>query len=320
MNTWFPTFHRRHTRVVVILLGLALLASPFLPVFSFFFQLTLLAAAVALFGLPHGALDLALVQGASGGSWCALVAAIAVYLVVSAAVLTLWLTAPVVALFAFLAVAIVHFGLGDTEDLQGFQRAFEVVARGGFVGIAPLVFHPQTTSNLFALLVKPSATAGLDSTINTIMPATGWLWAGCLLVAILWRVRQGAPGWLPASAELLLTTAVFAVFHPLAAFLLYFCFVHSVRHIADLGAARFPESSACALRWLLLESLPFAAATVLLAGGAWFFFARALDFNEALLRVIFWGLSALTMPHMILTAWWHRRGDPQPGDLFARHI
>ena len=39
-----------------------------------------------------------------------------------------------------------------------------------------------------------------------------------------------------------------------------------------------------------------------------------------MMRVIFWGLSALTMPHMILTAWWHRRGDPQPGDLFARHV
>jgi hypothetical protein len=21
---------------------------------------------------------------------------------------------------------------------------------------------------------------------------------------------------------------------------------------------------------------------------------------------------------MLLTAWWHRRGDPQPGDLFTR--
>jgi hypothetical protein len=38
------------------------------------------------------------------------------------------------------------------------------------------------------------------------------------------------------------------------------------------------------------------------------------------MRLIFWGLSALTLPHMILTAWWHGRGDPQPGDLFARHV
>ena len=114
--------------------------------------------------------------------------------------------------------------------------------------------------------------------------------------------------------------AIFAVFHPLAAFLLYFSFVHSVRHIADLGAARFPESSARARRWLLLESLPFTSATVLLAALAWFLFAQSIDFNEALLRIIFWGLSALTMPHMILTAWWHSRGEPQPGDLFTRHV
>jgi Brp/Blh family beta-carotene 15,15'-monooxygenase len=121
-------------------------------------------------------------------------------------------------------------------------------------------------------------------------------------------------------AELLLTTAIFAVFHPLAAFLLYFCFVHSVRHIADLGAARFPDAAPRALRWLLVESLPFTLATVVLGGLAWFVFGRAINFDEAMIRLVFWGLSALTLPHMILTAWWHGRGDPRPGDLFARHV
>lgn len=320
MNTWFPVFRRRHTLAVVALLALALIVSPLVPALPLSVQLTLLAAAVAIFGLPHGALDLALVQGASRGSWRALAAAVGVYLVVSAAVLAVWLTAPVVALGGFLAIAIIHFGLGDTEDLRGPQRALEVIARGGFAGIAPLVFHPQTTRDLFALLVGPSATASLDNTINTVMPAAGWLWAACLVAALLWRLLQRTPGWLPATAELLLTTAIFAVFPPLAAFLLYFSFVHSVRHIADLGAARFPGSAARARRWLLLESLPFTAATVLLAALAWFLFAQSIDFNEALLRIIFWGLSALTMPHMILTAWWHGRGDPQPGDLFTRHV
>jgi beta-carotene 15,15'-dioxygenase len=320
MNTWFPAFRHRHTLAVVALLALALLASPMVPALPLSVQLTLLAAAVAIFGLPHGALDLALVQGASRGSWRALAAAVGVYLVVSAAVLAVWLTAPVAALGGFLAIAIIHFGLGDTEDLRGSQRALEVIARGGFAGLAPLVFHPQTTRDLFALLVGPNATTALDHAINTVMPAAGWLWAACLIAVILWRLLQRAPGWLPATAELLLTTAVFAVFHPLAAFLLYFSFVHSVRHIADLGAARFPASAPRALRWLLLESLPFTAATVGLAALAWLLFARSVAFDEALLRILFWGLSALTMPHMILTAWWHGRGDPQPGDLFARHV
>jgi Brp/Blh family beta-carotene 15,15'-monooxygenase len=317
---WFPNFQRRHTLFVVALLALALVASPFLPALPLALQLTLLAAAVAIFGLPHGALDLALVQGASRGSWRALVAAIAVYLVVSAAVLAVWLTAPVAALLGFLAIAIIHFGLGDTEDLRGPQRALETIARGGFVGIAPLVFHPQTTRDLFALLVGPNSTTSLDNTLALLTPPATYLWLACLTAAVVWRLTQRSQGWLPAVAELLLTTAIFAVFHPLAAFLLYFSFVHSVRHIADLGAARFPESAPRARRWLLVESLPFTLATVILGAAAWFFFARAITFDEAMMRVIFWGLSALTMPHMILTAWWHGRGDPQPGDLFARHV
>lgn len=320
MSSWFPAFRRHHTRAVVVLLILALVASPFLPALPLSAQLAILAAAVALFGLPHGALDLALVHGASRGSWRALVVATGVYLVVTAAVLAVWLTAPVVALLAFLAIAIIHFGLGDTEDLQGPQRALEVVARGGFAGIAPLAFHPQTTRDLFALLVGPAATAPLDAVLAFITAPVTWLWFVCLAAAILWRLLRRTPDWLSAVAELFLTAVVFALFPPLAAFLLYFSFVHSVRHIADLGAARFPDSALRARRWLLLESLPFTAATVLLAGIAWFAFARTITFDQAMLRVIFWGLSALTMPHMILTAWWHGRGDPTPGDLFARHV
>jgi Brp/Blh family beta-carotene 15,15'-monooxygenase len=320
MSAWFPAFQRRHTWFVVVLLAASLALSPLLPALPLTVQLTVLALAVALFGLPHGALDLALVQGASRGSWLALAAAIGVYLVVSAAVLAVWVTAPVVALLGFLAIAIIHFGLGDTEDLHGPQRAVEVIARGGFAGVAPLVFHPQTTRDLFALLVGPNSVATLDAALALLTTPVSYLWVACLAAAFLWRLWQRAQGWLPAVAELLLTTAIFAVFHPLAAFLLYFCCVHSVRHIADLGAARFPQSAARARRWLLLESLPFTAATVVLGVAAWFLFARAITSDQAMIRVIFWGLSALTMPHMILTAWWHGRGDPQPGDLFARHV
>ena len=117
MSAWFPAFQRRHTIFVVGLLALALALSPLAPALPLAAQLTILALAVVVFGLPHGALDLALVQGASRGSWTALAAAIAVYLVASAAVLAVWITAPVAALLGFLAIAVIHFGLGDTEDL-----------------------------------------------------------------------------------------------------------------------------------------------------------------------------------------------------------
>ena len=320
MSSWFPAFQRRHTLFVVALLTAALALSPLFPSVSLAWQLAILALAVIIFGLPHGALDLALVQGASRGSWTALSAAIAVYLVVSGAVLAVWIAFPVAALLGFLAIAIIHFGLGDTEDLHGPQRAVEIIARGGFAGVAPLVFHPQITRDLFALLVGPASTASLDTALAIVTAPATWLWSACLALALAWRIIQRAPGWLSSIAELLLTTAIFAVFHPLAAFLLYFCFVHSVRHIADLGAARFPDSAPRARRWLLLESLPFTLATVVLGAIAWLAFGRAINFDEAMMRIVFWGLSALTMPHMILTAWWHGRGDPQPGDLFARHV
>ena len=133
MSTWFPAFQRRHTLFVVALLAAALATSPFVPAVPLGLQLTVLALAVVVFGLPHGALDLALVRGAAQGSRLALAAAIGVYLVVSAAVLAVWIAFPVAALLGFLAIAVIHFGLGDTEDRHGPQRAVEVIARGGRV-------------------------------------------------------------------------------------------------------------------------------------------------------------------------------------------
>jgi beta-carotene 15,15'-dioxygenase len=320
MNNWFPAFQRRHTIAVVVLLAITLATSPFLPSIRLAAQLTLLAAAVVIFGLPHGALDLNLVRGATSGSWVTLATAIGLYLLAAGAVLAVWVFAPVAALPGFLFIAVIHFGLGDTEDLNGPQRAVEVIARGGFAGIAPLVFHPSTTRDLFVLLVGPNSTAALDSALAAVSSPATLLWGLCLVAALVWRALQHRSGWIVACAELILTTAVFAVFHPLAAFLLYFCFVHSVRHIADLGAARFPENGGHAARWLLRESTPFTMATILLAAAIWFVFARTSAYDQTMIRAIFWGLSALTVPHMILTAWWHGRGEPKPGDLFARHV
>lgn len=317
MNPWFLTFQHRHTLAVVVLLALALLAAPFLPALSLSIQLIILSIAVVMFGLPHGALDLTLVQGASNGSWRALASSMLVYLLGSAAVIGAWLSMPVPTLVGFLVIAIIHFGLGDTGELRGPQRALEVVVRGGFSTVAPLFFQPQTTLALFALLVGPKSSGTLDATHAAIMPGAGWLWGACLGAAVLWRVIARKPGWLPATFELLLTAAVFAVLHPLVAFLLYFSFVHSVRHLAELGAARFPESATRAGRWLLLESLPFTAATLGFAALAWFAFGRSVSFDEGLIRILFWGLSALTVPHMILVGWWHARGECPPGDLFA---
>lgn len=317
MSTWHSTFRRRHTQAVVAMLTLLLASSPWVPPLSLATQLIFLAFAVAIFGLPHGALDLTLVGGAFGLSRLALAAAIGIYLGISAAVIALWLLAPVAALLGFLGIAIIHFGLGDTDELRPCQRSIETMARGGFVGIAPLVFHPVTTRDLFAMLVGPSSSNALDVALTFLIPTVTWLWLSSLGVALIWRLIQHKIGWLAAVAEMLLTLCLFAVFHPLAAFLVYFSFIHSVRHIADLGAARFPNSGLLARRWLVVESLPLTTITVLLGGVACLVFGWSMRFDEAMMRVIFWGLSALTMPHMILTAWWHSRGDPKPSDLFT---
>lgn len=316
MNTWFQIFYRRHTIIMLVILTLALLAAPLLTLLPLSIQLIVLATSIVIFGLPHGALDLTLIRGSSSGAWHVLALSIFVYLLGLATVICAWLHVPILMLTSFLMLAVAHFGFGDTGEITGLQRALEIIVRGGSTIVIPLFFQTATTLELFTILVGPESTTAMHAASQAIMPSAGWIWSLCLIASISWRVSTRRPGWLLAILELILIAAVFAMLQPLIAFLLYFNLIHSVRHLADLGAARFPKSGHCAWRWLLSESLPLTVATLILATIAFYLFRHSINFNENITRVIFWGLSALTIPHMVLVACWHLRGERPPGDLF----
>ena len=114
-----------------------------------------LVASVAIFGLPHGALDyVALPRALSGQVDLRGLALVGVlYAVLGGAYLAMWLVAPVPAAVGFIALTWFHWGQGELFVLRDAfggnhledrtQQALTTVVRGGLPMAVPLVGFPD---------------------------------------------------------------------------------------------------------------------------------------------------------------------------------
>jgi Brp/Blh family beta-carotene 15,15'-monooxygenase len=324
--SWEPEFTRKHNLFIAVLLGI-------LPVFAYWMssvgivpQLFILTVFVVLTGLPHGALDITLLRGAGIGP-LGMTGALIIYIGLAALVVAGFDRFPAVALTLFLGVAWIHFGLGDTENLTGWQRFGECFARGGLSIAGPLAFHHDETLGLFTQLCGPASQGNLLEMTHFVKwyLCPFWLAACLLMVSLRLRsalYRSSSPKArnddFLAAWEIVSLVLLFWLWPPLAAFGVYFCLVHSVRHLIQLTEARQPHDLRLALRWLWRESWPVIGLTLLLGAVLTWHWGGGLELDTLVLRLLFIGLAALTMPHMLLTYWWYHRGKPIPGDFFTK--
>jgi Brp/Blh family beta-carotene 15,15'-monooxygenase len=125
------------------------------------------------------------------------------------------------------------------------------------------------------------------------------LGATVTLFALVGRSPLGRQGLMTAGAQLLL----FATLPPLIAFALFFCLDHSMHHVLEL-ASRFDSTrGARGVARFLQAAAPATAVTVVGAlGAALLLRAAGGAFEPSIARVLFIGLAALTVPHMLVTA------------------
>jgi len=325
-KSWEPDFTQKHNRLIAIILGLLPALAPWISSMGLLPQLVILAGFVVLIGLPHGALDITLLRGARIGPLGTATALIA-YTILAALVVAGFSHFPTAGLFLFLVVAWIHFGLGDTENLRGWHRAGECFARGGLSIAGPLTFHFEETLDLFTRLGGPASGVRWAALGHyfTLFASPVWLGMGLLMVALRLRAAGSVSGssasrmtHFLAAWEMIFLALLFWLWPPLAAFTIYFCLVHSVRHLIQLASARQPLAFRLAIRWLWRESWPITGLTLILGAVVVWFWDGSSSPDTLLLRLVFVGLAALTMPHMILTFWWHHCGEPVPGDFCAR--
>lgn len=241
-------------------------------------------AALLVFGLPHGSLDLALLRRADRTGPVRLAAIVLLYLGCAATMYAIWHMAPVAALTLFLVVACVHFA----EDWADGVPPFFATGIAAAILTGPTLAHRDALAAIFVRLTGSEA-ATLVADIATLLAPVAFVTAG---LGLLIMVRAGRRA---QACEAGLVLAAMVVLPPVIGFALFFCLSHSPVQFAaanaELGGAqklRHPGE----VSLLMLAALGIAGAIYLASGGN--------SLGDGAVRASFITLSILTIPHMIM--------------------
>ena len=106
------------------------------------------------------------------------------------------------------------------------------------------------------------------------------------------------------AAELAVLALSAVVLPPLVFFLLYFCSLHSPRHLIDTVQGMNPATAAATAAGLTLVTVGL--------GALFFVLSPSTQVDERLLQITFIGLAILTVPHMILIEYYAARTENEP--------
>lgn len=241
-----------------------------------------------LTGLPHGALDIELLKRGRESGPRAVAVLLMVYLGLAAAMLLLWLAAPVMALLAFLATAVAHFGEDWGEAEQPFLAHCTAVA----LLCAPALGHREELAAVFTALCGDPRAAAVADFMLMLAPVS-------LAIATAATLRLAALG---RGAQAVATVAILAAMvslPPVIGFALFFCAHHSPRHLgaAWRGLAQ-TRMTARRLGWTAAG----VTGTALGIAAALFALEPRVTLAAQTVAAAFITLSVLTVPHMALPA------------------
>lgn len=244
-------------------------------------QVIALAALVGVVGLPHGALDPLVARNAGiVDSPSTMRRYLLEYVGLALATAVGWWLVPGVALPVFLLVSALHFG-GDWPWLGRTSRTLAGITVVG----APIAFHPSAAVDLLTPLATQATAERIVDLVGRAAPVV--LVSTLVLVGV--RDRSAT-----ATFELGLVVALSWLAPPLVAFTVYFCALHSPRHIGEVLDGTGVERRHAALTALLFTSLTIVGASI-----AWWALPSSVTSpDDTLLQIVFVGLAALTVPHM----------------------
>ena len=253
-------------------------------------ELIIAATFITFLGLPHGALDplVAYQHGLIGRAshWVYFLIA---YIGSCLLGLLFWYLSPVSALVLFLSYSAVHFG----RDWSG-STSLGGSPYGCLVLGLPAIFHPAEIQDIYLMLTSEPTSA------SVLMLNRGFLLfgGGYLVMTMLFRQFKSLTRY--AWLELIALASCAYLCIPLWYFVIFFCALHSPRHlIAELGALSRPSK---------MKAVAVMTVFTLITVGCIALFGAQLrvSLNEIetfTYQAIFIGLAVLTIPHMFLMEW-----------------
>lgn len=253
-----------------------------------------LVTAVTLLGLPHGALDPMVAQHCFGNRNGFTLPIFYTLYAAAALLYTLaWWKWPAFGLASFLVIAAYHFG----SDWENRGSVLARCAYGATIVTLPALAHPAKVAAVYQALgvVRPHLLLQVSSVVAVLatgiaIGSGGWRWRICRSDLV----------------EVVCIVAGAILLQPLFFFVCYFALLHSPRHLLQtarsLGIAHLAAIARVIAPVVLLTLLLAAILFVVLHG-------ERID--DRVLYVVFVGLAALTVPHMILEKLAGQRNDPK---------
>jgi len=220
------------------------------------------------------------------------------YILLASSVICLWLLSPPITLFIFLMISAYHFGEEDMSFfINGDNSFFYFISflKGLLVITLALYFNLETTSLFFGYLM-----VNLDNYTFLTQFASQIFYANIalFLIGVTVLLRGNFSKLFLVQFEIGLTALAFIYLPLILAFSLYFCFIHSTKHILRQSKELDQINLINGLKLFSLRALPLTLLTAI--GAILFVFFLQSSLTENLIQTIFIGLASLTLPHIIL--------------------
>jgi Brp/Blh family beta-carotene 15,15'-monooxygenase len=249
-------------------------------------QSTMIAAVlIVICGIPHGTLDAEIAATYFGQSTPFGKSMIILgYVTVAALMLALWATMPELALVSFLIISIVHF----SKDWRDGADPFLAMMVGWALVAAPALSHPEAVGMIFELLTGNQN----GSVIAALLACTSVPAILGSLVFSYWVYKMGD---VVSAFDVISCIVAGMLLPPLVAFAIFFCGLHSPRHMAD--AMRDTGMIAPARKAMIMIAV-FALSIGL---GVMLYLGQApQSVDSGLIQTAFILISTLTAPHFAL--------------------
>ena len=243
------------------------------------------AVAIVLAGIPHGTLDVEIAAAHFGQSNFAGKAKITTaYIVCALAMILLWALLPEFALISFLIISIVHF----SRDWRGGVDLFLAMMVGWALVALPALSRPQEVAMIFEMLTGNQN----GTTLAALLACASVPAALGSLVFAYWAYTHND---IKSAVEVISCIIAALFLPPLIAFAVFFCGLHSPRHMADALRETGTISST-------QKAIIIAAVFALSLGLGILLYASytTTSVDAGIIRSAFVLISTLTVPHFIL--------------------
>ncbi len=232
------------------------------------------------FGVSHGAADSIIIWKTFTKIKIKAIAFL-IYLFIVFLGLLLWFQSPILGLIILLLMSIIHFGQSDLSYLSKASQSMKI-SWGFVMTLLPVIFFENDVKLIFDTLVNFNLNVAVFSSLRLI--TFGFIGSFLFFVGITKGITKKDKFFLVL--EFLTTIMMASFLNPLYWFTFYFCFLHGLRALINIGIKSLRD-----FLFLIIFTLPVT------------FFSYFILFESLQIKylsIIFSVLMALTISHMLL--------------------